>query len=86
MGWSGFAENSWDWLYDLYKKAKDSGKPTTKTLDIGGWKYDITMDPQMNDEGHPDACGFQVAKHSNSNQKRRLIMKSWSCPSAVYRC
>ena len=76
-GWSGFAESSWDWLDRLRQKATDRNEPTTATLDIGGWDYDITMDPQMNDAEHPEACGFQVAKHPNSNETRRHIMKRW---------
>ena len=77
LGWSGFAKSSWDWLDGLYQEATDREEPRTATLDVGGWEYEITMDPQMNDEDHPEACGFQVAKHSNSKQKKRHIMKSW---------
>ena len=76
-GWSGFAKSSWDWLDGLYQEATDKNEPATATLDVGGWDYEITMHPQMDIEDHPEACGCQVAKHSNSNQKRRLIMKSW---------
>ena len=86
-GWSGFAKSSWDWLDGLYQEATDREEPRTATLDVGGWEYEITMDPQMNDEDHPEACGFQVAKHSNSKQKKKAhYEKLVSGPSAVYRC
>ena len=77
MGWSGFAESSWDWLDGLYQEATDRKEPRTATLDVGGWEYEITMDPHMQDAAHPDACGFQEAKHANSKGTRRLIMKNW---------
>ena len=77
MGWSGFDKGSWRFLDDLHQLASHQNAPATSTLDIGGWEDEITMDPQMKDDAHPEACGFQVAKHANSKQKRRLIMKSW---------
>ena len=71
MGWSGFAKSSWAWLDDLYQDAMDKQQAVTNTLDVGGWEYEITIDPQMNDEAHPEACGFQVT----SKRKKRLIKR-----------
>ena len=60
LGWSGFAKSSWEWLDALQQEATNKGRPLTDILDIGGWEYEITMDPEMNDEAYPDACGYQV--------------------------
>ena len=77
-GWSGFAQSSWDWLDVLYKKALDNDEPAIDVLDIGGWDYEITMDLRVDDGTvEPGTCGFQEAKHTNSKNKKRAIMKSW---------
>ena len=76
LGWSGFAKSSWDFLDDLHCEAEEKGEACTATLDIGGWLYEITIDPNMEDDDYPGACGYQVAKHSNSKQKQRLISRS----------
>jgi hypothetical protein len=77
LGWSGFAKSSWDFLDDLHCEAEEKGEACTATLDIGGWLYEITIDPNMEDDDYPEACGYQVAMHSNSKQKRRLISRSY---------
>ena len=78
LGWSNFAKSNWDWLDGLYQEATDKKRPVIETLDVGGWEYEITMDPWMNDAKHPEACGFQVAKHANSpNETKRLIVRHY---------
>ena len=77
LDWSGFAKSSWDFLDDLHCEAEEKGEACTATLDIGGWLYEITIDPNMEDDDYPEACGYQVAMHSNSKQKRRLISRSY---------
>ena len=76
-GWSGFAKSSWAFLDDLHCQATENGEACTGLLEIGGWSYEITIDPNMKDEDYPEACGYQVAQHSNSNMKKRLIRKSF---------
>ena len=77
LGWSGFAKSSWDFLDDLHREAQEKGEACTAALDIGGWLYEITIDPNMEDDDYPEACGYQVAMHSDSKQKRRLISRSY---------
>ena len=62
----------------LYREATDKGEPATDILDVGGWPYEITMVPWMQDAQHPEACGFQVAEHENSpKKKKRLIARHY---------
>ena len=77
LGWSSFAQSSWTWLDALHQQAKTLGQPQTDDLDVGGWVYEITMDPKMNNPDCPEACGYQVAKHVNSNRNMRYIMKAY---------
>ena len=78
LGWDGFDKDSWDVLDGLYKKAMDTNMPKTAKLNVGKWDYEITVDPHMKDETHPEACGYQVALHENSpNKTKRHIMKRW---------
>ena len=62
---------------DLHRDANEKGEVCTGMLDIGGWLYEITIDPNMEDDDHPEACGYQKALHSNSKQKQRLISRSY---------
>ena len=76
QGWSSFAKSSWGFLDALHEKARQTGELCTDSLDIGGWKYNITIDLTATYDS-PETVGYQDAMHDCSNQKRRAIAKHW---------
>ena len=83
LGWERLQKSSWAKLDEMWFENNRSGEPSSEVSDVGGWRYEYTIDVRWTLETMKNCpleyreaekvVGYQTALHENSRRKVRWV-------------